>query len=217
MSHTLTALSAALPLVSGWSVHSLWMRRRIEAARRDPLTGLWTRDPFEERARKSLSQRSQRAVLVLDLDRFKAINDTHGHAAGDAVLSAAGRRLGQWAAAHAGVAGRLGGDEFAAVIPGYGIDKLRADLHQLATRLERPVDFGGQPIEVRASIGAAYYRTGTGDLSTLLRRADEQMYRAKQRGGGWRIAQRLTLPEIRTVNGRRDGRRGTAAGTGVAA
>ncbi|MEV7582776.1 GGDEF domain-containing protein [Streptomyces erythrochromogenes] len=209
MSHTLTALSVALPLASGWSVHSLWMRRRIETARRDPLTGLWTRDPFEERARKSLARRRQLAVLVLDLNRFKEINDTLGHAAGDAVIRATGQRLGQWAEEHAGVAGRLGGDEFAAVIPGCSIDKLGANLHALTARLDRPVPFGGRSVEVHASIGAAYYRTGAGELSTLLRRADEQMYRAKQRGGGWRIAQRLTVPEMRTVNGRRAGRRGT--------
>ncbi|MGW5846665.1 GGDEF domain-containing protein [Streptomyces sp. NPDC055254] len=210
MSHTVTALAAALPLVSGWSVHSLWMRRRIETARRDPLTGLWTRDPFEERARKSLSHKCQRAVLVLDLNRFKEINDTLGHAAGDAVIRATGQRLGRWAEEHAGVAGRLGGDEFAAIIPGYGIDQLRVDLFMLTGRLDQPVPFDGHPIEVHTSIGAAYYRTGTGELSTLLRRADEQMYRAKQRGGGWRIAHRLTVPAMSTVNGRRDGRRGTS-------
>ncbi|WP_327383244.1 MULTISPECIES: GGDEF domain-containing protein [unclassified Streptomyces] len=210
MSHTLTAISAALPLASGWSVHSLWMRRRIEAARRDPLTGLWTRDPFEERARKSLSHKCQRAVLVLDLNRFKEINDTLGHAAGDAVIRETGQRLDRWAEEHAGIAGRLGGDEFAAVIPGYGIDKLRVDLFMLTGRLDQPVPFDGHPIEVRTSIGAAYHRTGTGDLSTLLRRADEQMYKAKQKGGGWRIAHRLTVPAMSTVNGRRDGRRGTS-------
>ncbi|WP_405814878.1 GGDEF domain-containing protein [Streptomyces sp. NBC_00040] len=209
MSHTMTALSAALPLASGWSVHSLWMRRRIAAARRDPLTGLWTRDAFEGRARKSLAQKCQRAVLVLDLNRFKEINDTLGHAAGDAVIRETGQRLGRWAEEHAGIAGRLGGDEFAAVIPGYGIDKLRVDLFMLIGRLDQPVPHEGHPIEVHASIGAAYYRKGTGDLSTLLRRADEQMYKAKQRGGGWRIAHRLTVPAMDTVNGRRDGRPGT--------
>ncbi|MFF2792147.1 GGDEF domain-containing protein [Streptomyces sp. NPDC058049] len=209
MSHTMTALSVALPLASGWSVHSLWMRRRIDAARRDPLTGLWTRDAFEGRARKSLAQKCQRAVLVLDLNRFKEINDTLGHAAGDAVIRETGQRLGRWAEEHAGIAGRLGGDEFAAVIPGYGIDKLRADLFMLVGRLDQPVPFDGRPIVVRTSVGAAYYRKGTGDLSTLLRRADEQMYKAKQCGGGWRIAHRLTVPEMATVNGRRDGRPGT--------
>ncbi|MFF1476262.1 GGDEF domain-containing protein [Streptomyces sp. NPDC058301] len=211
MSQTLTALSAALPLAAGWSVHSLRLRRRIEDARRDPLTGLWTREAFEERARKSLSQRCQRAVLVLDLNWFKQINDTFGHAAGDAVIRATGQRLGQWAKDNSGVAGRLGGDEFAAVIPAYGIDNLRSDLDDLLGRLDQPVEFDGRRIEVFASVGAAwYYRAGTGDLSALLRRADEQMYKAKQRGGGWRIAQRLgTAPEMRTVNGRREGRPGT--------
>ncbi|MFJ8585204.1 GGDEF domain-containing protein [Streptomyces sp. NPDC093595] len=211
MSHTMAALSAALPLVSGWSVHSLWMRRRIEDSRRDPLTGLWARDAFEERARKSLSQRCQRAVLVLDLNWFKQINDTFGHAAGDEVLRATGQRLAQWAADNSGVAGRLGGDEFTAIIPAYGIDNLRLDLSDLAERLAQPVEFEGRHIDVHASVGAALYWSGTGGLSTLLRRADEQMYKAKQSGGGWRIAHRLRIaPQMDTVNGRRAGRRGTS-------
>ncbi|WP_329115919.1 GGDEF domain-containing protein [Streptomyces sp. NBC_01353] len=213
MSHTMAALSAALPLVSGWSVHSLWMRRRIEDSRRDPLTGLWARDAFEERARKSLSQKCQRAVLVLDLNWFKQINDTFGHAAGDAVLRATGQRLAQWAADNSGVAGRLGGDEFTAIIPAYGLDNLRQDLSDLTERLAQPVEFEGHHIDVHASVGADwYYRASHGDLSTLLRRADEQMYKAKQSGGGWRIApHRLRVaPQMDTVNGRRAGRRGTS-------
>ncbi|MFF1340757.1 GGDEF domain-containing protein [Streptomyces sp. NPDC058290] len=217
MSHTLTALSATLPLVSGWSVHSMWMRRRIEAARRDPLTGLWTRDPFEERARKSLSHKCQRAVLVLDLNRFKGINDSYGHAAGDAVIQATGQRLGRWVEEHAGVAGRLGGDEFAAItsVDGNGdtaTDNLRSKLGDLLDRLQAPVEFDGQQIDVYASIGAArHWRTSTADLSALLRLADGQMYEAKQSGGGWRLAHPLAVPAMSTVNGRRDGRPGTRA------
>ena len=216
MSPTMTALAAALPLAAGWSLHSLRLRRRIEDARRDPLTGLWTREAFEEQARKSLSQR---AVLVLDLNRFKQINDTFGHAAGDEVIRVTGQRLGLWAEDNAGVAGRLGGDEFAATIPAYGIDILRFDLDDLVNRLDQPVAFDGHRIEVFASVGAAWYcRAGVGDLSALLRRADEQMYKAKQRGGGWRIARRLgTAPEMRTVNGRREGRPGTHTAQEVAA
>lgn len=224
MSHTLAALAAALPLASGWSVHSLWMRRRYDAARRDPLTGLWTRDPFEERARKSLAQGQQRAVYVIDLNWFKQINDTFGHAAGDAVLRATGQRFGEWAEDNAGVAGRLGGDEFAAVTTveaglGTVTGNLLVQLADLLDRLEQPVEFEGQRIDVYASIGAALgWRSGEADLSALLRRADEQMYRTKQEGGGWSIAPALgSATAVRTVNGRREGRPGTTGGTGAAA
>lgn len=193
------------------------MRRRIDDARRDPLTGLWTRDPFEERARKSLTRGQQRAVYVVDLNWFKQINDTFGHAAGDAVIRATGQRFGEWADDNAGVAGRLGGDEFAAITPVDGntdtmTGNLLAKLADLLDRLEQPVGFEGQRIDVYASIGVArYWRAGTADLSALLRRADEQMYRAKEEGGGWSIAPALrSAPEFRTVNGRREGRRGAS-------
>ncbi|MFD3324070.1 GGDEF domain-containing protein [Streptomyces sp. NPDC058701] len=211
MSHTLAALSAALPLMSGWSVHSLWMRRRIEAARRDPLSGLLTRDGFTERAERWLGHRP-RAVCLIDLNKFKQINDTYGHAAGDAVIRAAGERLSKWAIDNSAVVGRLGGDEFAAVAPAYSQGQLTATLNSLITYLEQQVEAEGHVLTVSASIGAAVCnpRADQTDLSELLRLADEQMYRAKQRGGGWRIAQRLSVPATGTVNGRRDGRRGTS-------
>ncbi|MEV4873716.1 GGDEF domain-containing protein [Streptomyces syringium] len=218
MSEILTAAAAAVPLAAGWSVHSLWLRRRIEVARRDPLSGLWTREAFEERARKILSKGQQRAVLVLDLNGFKQINDTHGHAAGDAVISATGRRLGAWAAGHRGVAGRLGGDEFAAVTDvdgttGTVTGNLSAKLLDLIRRLERPVSFEGRLIDVHISVGVARCWRDPSDLSALLRLADEHMYRIKQEGGGFDIAPRYgSAPAFRTVNGRREGRRGTTSG-----
>jgi diguanylate cyclase (GGDEF)-like protein len=216
MSQTLTALSAALPLASGWSIHSLWMRRRIESARRDPLTGLWTRDPFTEKARKSLTQGQQQAVYVVDLNWFKQINDTFGHSAGDAVIRATGQRFAAWAAQHQGVAGRLGGDEFAAVTDVHGdtatvTGNLSAKVLDLLNRLEQPVAFDGHHIDVHASVGVARYWRAPADLSTLLRLADEHMYLAKQEGGGSSIAPRFqTTPQSATVNGRREGRPGTA-------
>ncbi|MER5412582.1 GGDEF domain-containing protein [Streptomyces virginiae] len=217
MSHTLTALSAALPLASGWSIHSLWMRRRIEAARRDPLTGLLTRDGFTELARRRLA-RMPRAVCLIDLNKFKQINDTYGHAAGDAVIRAAGERLSEWAVDHSAVVGRLGGDEFAAVAPAYSQNQLAETLSCLASELERPVEAGSHSLTVSASIGAVCYdpRAGQPDFPELLRAADEQMYRAKRQGAAWLVAQSLTS-ERATVNGRRAGRRGAASGTGAAA
>ncbi|MFD9629327.1 GGDEF domain-containing protein [Streptomyces violascens] len=224
MSQTLAALAVALPLASGWSIHTLWMRHRIDAARRDPLTGLWTREPFEDRARKSLTRGHQQAVYVVDLNGFKQINDTFGHAAGDAVLRATGQRFAAWADANGGVAGRLGGDEFTAITPAYGeqgtvTGNLLVKLHDLLDLLERPVEFDGQRIDVFASIGAArYWRSCGADLSALLRRADERMYEVKQEGGGFSIAPALgSASRLRTVNGRRAGRRGTTSGPGVAA
>ncbi|WP_279616331.1 GGDEF domain-containing protein [Streptomyces atriruber] len=213
MSQTMAALSAALPLAAGWSVNNRWLRRRIEAARHDPLTGLWTREAFEEHARKSLSHKQQWAVLVLDLNRFKQTNDTYGHAAGDAVLSATGQRLGAWAAAHHGVAGRLGGDEFAAITDVSGTrdtvtGTLSAKLLNLIGRLEQPVVFEGRVIDVRVSVGVA--RSERAELSALLRLADEHMYRIKQQGGGFSIAPTHEhRPALGTVNGRRAGRPGT--------
>ncbi|MEU5688031.1 GGDEF domain-containing protein [Streptomyces venezuelae] len=217
----MTALSVALPLTAGWSLNSLWLRRRIKDTRHDPLTGLWTRAEFEKRACKSLARGKQRAVLLLDLNWFKQINDTYGHATGDAVLRATGLRLGAWADAHHGVAGRLGGDEFAALVDvggtsDTGTGNLNAKLLNLIGRLEQPVIFEGRVIDVHVSIGAA--RSGRADLSALLRLADEHMYRIKQEGGGFSIAPaREHGPALGTVNGRRAGRPGTHCTTEVTA
>ncbi|WP_405766519.1 GGDEF domain-containing protein [Streptomyces sp. NBC_00080] len=217
MSHTLTALAAALPLASGWSIHSLWMRRRIEAARRDPLTGLWTRDAFTERAERRLSLRPG-AVYLIDLNGFKQINDTHGHAAGDSVIRSTGKRLREWAVNNSAVVGRLGGDEFAVIAAVYSLDHLTRTLNALTEELEQPVEAVGHTLEITASIGAVGFdpRTDVAELSELLRLADEQMYRAKRTGAPWLTALSLEK-ECATVNGRRAGRRGTANGTGAAA
>ncbi|MFF1466848.1 GGDEF domain-containing protein [Streptomyces mirabilis] len=215
MSELIFTAAAGAPLLAGWSVHALRLTRRIEAARRDPLTGLWTRDAFEDRARKSLSRGQQRAVLVLDLNWFKQINDTHGQAAGDAVIRATGMRLGAWAARHHGVAGRLGGDEFAAVTDVSGeadtvTGNTSAKVLELIRSLERPVPYEDRDIDVYVSVGVARYWRGTADLSALLRQADEHMYRAKREGGGASIAPKHeTGPSLPTVHGRRYGRPGT--------
>ncbi|MDX3017349.1 GGDEF domain-containing protein [Streptomyces acidiscabies] len=212
MSEVLFAAAAGLPLAAGWSVHALLLGRRIEAARRDPLTGLWTRDAFEDRARKLLAKGEDQAVLLLDLDGFKGINDTFGHAAGDAVIRATGMRLGAWAAGCGGVAGRLGGDEFAAVVDaGEG---LGGRVLELVGSIERPVLSQGRMVDVSVSVGVARWPRRGGDLSTLLRVADEQMYEVKREGGGAWIAPDA-VSVLPTVNGRRFGRSGTTGREGV--
>ncbi|MFJ5036135.1 GGDEF domain-containing protein [Streptomyces sp. NPDC088560] len=209
MNDLLAMASAAAPLAGGWSVHGLWMRRRLSAARRDPLSGLWTRDAFEERARKTLAM-PRSAVYLVDLDRFKEINDTHGHAAGDAVIRATGRRLADWAYLNDAIVGRLGGDEFAAVAYHRSRAELEWALAGLSLALTHPVDIDGRPVAVGASIGAVDIgpRADTVDLSQVLRCADEQMYTAKRAGLPWQLTTDLT-PQHETVNGRRAGRPGT--------
>ncbi|GAA1525784.1 GGDEF domain-containing protein [Streptomyces albidochromogenes] len=215
MSYTLAAVSAALPVAAGWSLHSLHLRRRVEAARRDPLTGLVTRDAFTERAARVIAK-GQSAVYLIDLDRFKQINDTHGHAAGDAVLRATAKRLMHWAPTNDGIAARFGGDEFAAVTRVRSRTELMWQADELASMLAVPVSFEGRQFIVGASVGAVPCASNGLDLSALLRRADEAMYAAKQNGGGRFLADGPT-PVHRTVNGRRAGRRGTAGGSEVAA
>ncbi len=207
----LPAAAVVLPLVSGWSVHSVWMRRRLDAARRDPLTGLHTRAGFE-RAAAGLLRRCPAAVVVVDLDGFKQINDSYGHAAGDEAIRMAGASLNEVVDGR-GVVGRLGGDEFAAVVPLPDPVALPWLLGGLYGCLTAPFGYEGRTLAVGASVGGVYAPAGT-PLPVALRRADEVMYGAKQSGGGPRVADGLTSA-CRTVLGRREGRAGTGLDGGV--
>ncbi|MER5642328.1 GGDEF domain-containing protein [Kitasatospora sp. NPDC002227] len=157
------------------------LARRLEVARRDPLTGLPARAAFTTAAEHMLATVAAPAVLMVDLVDFKAVNDTHGHEAGDAVLAATGRRLTGWAGA-AAVVGRLGGDEFAAVLDTDPV-ALPGRLAALRRALEQPVDHHGRQLTVGASLGAATLTDHpTRDLSALLHAADLAMYADKGRG-----------------------------------
>jgi diguanylate cyclase (GGDEF)-like protein len=153
----------------------------------DPLTGLANRALFEDRLRQALA-RSRRhgvssAVLFCDLDRFKHVNDTLGHAAGDELLVAVAGRI-------AGVlrtqdtAARLGGDEFAILCEDVnGTHHALNIAERLLAELRAPFP-GVEDIPVGASIGLAIAHEGTERPEALLREADAAMYRAKERGGG---------------------------------
>ncbi|AWW39923.1 GGDEF domain-containing protein [Streptomyces cadmiisoli] len=204
MSTVALTLIAAL-WAAGWAVQTVWMSRRLRTARRDPLTGLWTRDAFTRQARRLL--RNRHAVVVLaDVDRFKQVNDTHGHAAGDTLLAATAARLAH-AVGRSGVAGRLGGDEFAAVL----IDRDGTAADQLAVLgriLARPVETAP---DVHTSVSLGWVRRADHPdegLSALLRRADEAMYAAKRTPSNVRRAALGRL--LASVTGRRPGRRNTA-------
>ncbi len=161
-------------------------------AEHDPLTDLPNRALFTRRVRQALGGRRSSdpgtAVLFIDLDGFKGVNDRLGHQAGDELLVQAARRLHD--SVRAGdTAARLGGDEFAALILGDGgSDRTarRNQVHEIADRLRltlsRPYRLdGGQEARVAASIGVAFAEPGV-DAGDLLRNADLAMYRAKAAG-----------------------------------
>lgn len=209
MNTLFTTLASALPVAAGWSGHALWLRRRLHTARRDPLTGLFTREGFTRRATTLL--RDERAVVLLaDVDDFKQINDRHGHAAGDALLKATADRLAHYVGT-AGVAGRLGGDEFAAVVldPHGTAEDLITALHAV---LARPADSARPEVRTTVSLGWARAADFPGEnLAELLGRADEAMYAAKQGRAG---AKRAGLGRLfATVAGRRSGRQGARTDT----
>ncbi len=165
-------------------------RQLTRAVRRDPLTGLGNRILFEERLSAALEdarQQGGRVVLInVDLDGFKAINDTLGHSAGDEVLRGVARTLKS--ALRAGdTAARLGGDEFAAVLT--AVTDVRAAVfvaEKLATLIQR--DMNGLPIS--ASVGVASWPDHALSAEQLIERADDAMYAAKRAGkNGVRVAE----------------------------
>ncbi|WP_328698531.1 GGDEF domain-containing protein [Streptomyces sp. NBC_00342] len=204
---TLLITAAAVPL-TGWAVHAVALYRQIAAKDKDPLTGLLRRDAYTARARRLLARHGDKVtVIMVDLDNFKGLNDTHGHAAGDKALAATGERLTRWAGPQ-GVVGRLGGDEFAIatrVDPQAGIEQR---LTELMGALHEPVPTEAGPLAVAASVGTVVPDyLGIHALPALLRGADVSMYRTKHSGQyGWAEIEDLQAP---TVNGRRAGRPGT--------
>jgi diguanylate cyclase (GGDEF)-like protein len=158
--------------------------RLTEAAVTDPLTGLPNRRLFAERVDEALVRRSRGgggvAVLFLDLDRFKLVNDSLGHAAGDDVLQAVASRLRESTRAVDTVA-RLGGDEFGVLVEDVtGPAAARMAAERLVATLTGPLPVGGRQVYVRASVGIALDSGRTGiTAAEMLRNADTAMYQAK--------------------------------------
>jgi diguanylate cyclase (GGDEF)-like protein len=165
---------------------------RIEdVAFRDPLTRLPNRRAFELRLRRAERGGAGFAVLFLDLDGFKAINDKHGHATGDRVLETVAARLSA-TMRDGDIVARLGGDEFAILLHAV-TEEARALTIAMRVRqtLTAPLTVG-ERLHVGASIGVAVFPIDAQETGELLRRADRAMYDAKQSGAGivaasWRI------------------------------
>jgi diguanylate cyclase (GGDEF)-like protein len=153
------------------------------AARVDALTGLPNRRALQATVGdKGARTGSQRALLLLDLDRFRTVNDALGHREGDRLLIEVARRLADVVPAHDLVV-RLGGDEFAVLANRVdGAPEARRIARHLAEALNRPFALDGLPVDVSASIGIALQGDSADDCATLLREAEAAMYDAKQRG-----------------------------------
>jgi diguanylate cyclase (GGDEF)-like protein/PAS domain S-box-containing protein len=152
-------------------------------ATHDVLTQLPNRLLLQERAAAMLKQAededSPAVVLVLDLDRFKEVNDTLGHKVGDQLLQQIARRLEEPLRPDDTIA-RVGGDEFAVLLPQAGLEPARAMARLLVTALSKPFDLDGLALQVDVSIGIALYPDHGTDAASLLQHGDVAMYAAKK-------------------------------------
>ncbi len=190
------ALAASLIMAASFAL--AWMlsagrRRRLYRAEKglrrlahyDALTGLPNRNLFRRRLKGIIAGcgrlQQQVAVMFIDLDNFKIINDTLGHEAGDSLLRAVGRRLTRLAGEDVSL-GRLGGDEFGIVLANTDREAAGRFADRALHELTRQLQLFDQQVYVGASIGIALYPQDGHDASILLRRADTAMYQAKENG-----------------------------------
>jgi diguanylate cyclase (GGDEF)-like protein len=162
----------------------------LKLAYRDPLSDLPNRVLFNDRLRVALegARRSGAAltVLVMDLDRFKYINDTLGHHVGDMVLQQVALRITR-VVRKSDTTARLGGDEFAVLLVATGVDEARGVAQKIVAALEAPIAIGQHSLDVRASVGIAAFPAHAEDADTLMRRADAAMYSAKRGNTGFAV------------------------------
>jgi len=172
-------------------------QRLAYMAQFDPLTGLANRSLLSDRIVHTLAQARrngwQVGVLFIDLDRFKLVNDTLGHDAGDRLLVEVAQRLVDCVRASDTVS-RLGGDEFACVLSQLAkVDDAALVAQKIVTDMARPFTLAGQQVYVSASVGIGIFPNDGADADTLLRNADTAMYRAKEQG---RNAYQFYLPQM---------------------
>jgi diguanylate cyclase (GGDEF)-like protein len=202
----------AIPMVIIWSVATMYAEKDYKAyqALHDDLTGLPNRTLFYDRLEQSLleaKRKSERVgIMLLDLDRFKEINDSLGHHIGDALLRQIGPRVRE-VLREIDTFARLGGDEFIALLPNVGTEE---DALRIADRILNAIEIpfvldevsAGLTMDVEASVGIALFPEHGGDVDTLLQRADVAMYLAKETHTGRELyagdrdqnsARRLTL------------------------
>ncbi len=160
-------------------------RKALALARRDPLTGLPNRAMVEELLGKACASALEHgtglALMLVDLDKFKDVNDTLGHAAGDELLALCAARLRE-CVGEPGILGRLGGDEFAVLFVDQREDETLRAGEAILESLRRPFALKDGDVSVSASVGVAFRSPDASAPARLLKNADVAMYRAKAEG-----------------------------------
>jgi diguanylate cyclase (GGDEF)-like protein/PAS domain S-box-containing protein len=190
--YALERMARSLDVILQWRAHLTELER---AAQIDALSGVANRATFFTRFKAALTQpsaadrESRVAVLYVDLDRFKQVNDTAGHAMGDAVIIAAAERMSQ-IVRRTDLVARLGGDEFAILCTGVlSVDEVTAMAERLVDSLALPFTHQGVEVTIGASVGVAISKDGELDHDALLAEADAALYQAKADGRGrWCLA-----------------------------
>jgi diguanylate cyclase (GGDEF)-like protein len=158
--------------------------RLAQLAHFDSLTGLANRVQLRDHVRQALQEGQALALLCLDIDHFKSINDAFGHAVGDAVLVEVARRL-RGGLRSVDLASRLGGDEFALVVQAaHSPEQLQAVADRLVRALGQPFEVNGHAVPLSASVGVAWAPAHGADLDELMANADLALYAAKEGGRG---------------------------------
>jgi diguanylate cyclase (GGDEF)-like protein len=203
----------AAPFGAVWK-GAAFSRVREESALHDELTGLPSRRLFGERCTELMDNRdpTQRfSLLLLDLDGFKQVNDSLGHAAGDALLREVGRRVRAHATA-TDVTARLGGDEFAVLLPHDPESRGLQVAAQLRASIQVPITIDDHPVTIDASIGVSTYPDDGDDIGRLLHCADVAMYLAKRGRRGVLAFSEAEIGPTTSTGRPRAGRRATDQG-----
>ena len=163
----------------------------LDLAYRDTLTGLPNRAMFHDRLQQAIHTARREGqpltIMLMDLDRFRLVNDTLGHHIGDLLLQEVAKRLRDTLQRGSDTVARLGADEFAILLPNVDIDRAPILARTLLTALEKPMSLEEQIIDIRASIGLASSPAQGEDIETLMRCADVAMYQAKRNGSGYAV------------------------------